>query len=85
MSKKPGRPPAGNKPGEKVSSYPQVSVRMPPPIKAKLDAIGAVQRKPKWRVMAEAIELKSRDLTPDEQERLAEILGNDFDHVSAKR
>jgi len=36
--KKPGRPPAGPK-GEKVSAYPQLTVRLPPETKAKLNTL----------------------------------------------
>ena len=37
-----GRPPAGAKEGEKVKDYPQLSIRVPVEIKARLNALSAV-------------------------------------------
>ena len=51
-----GRPPSGARTGEKVVDYPQVSVRLPPEVKAKLQALSVIGRRPQWRVLADAIE-----------------------------
>jgi two-component system chemotaxis response regulator CheY len=51
-----GRPPAGARAGEKVKDYPQLSVRVPGDIKAKLQALSAVSSRPQWRVISDAIE-----------------------------
>ena len=37
-----GRPPAGAKEGEKVKDYPQLSIRVPAEMKARLSALSAV-------------------------------------------
>ena len=45
-----GRPPAGAREGEKVKDYPQLSIRVPAEIKAKLQALSLVSAQPQWRV-----------------------------------
>src|SRR4051794_17559088 len=49
-----GRPPAGARPGEKVKDYPQLSVRLPIEIKAKLDALSSISARPQWRLIVDA-------------------------------
>jgi hypothetical protein len=51
-----GRPPAGAKEGEKVRDYPQLSIRIPHELKARLSAMSAVTGLAQWRVIVEAIE-----------------------------
>jgi predicted DNA-binding protein len=68
-----GRPPAGARAGEKVTDYPQVSIRLPVEIKAKLQAISAVAARPQWRVVAEAIEDYLRD-RPESERRMVDEL-----------
>jgi hypothetical protein len=50
-----GRPPAGAKAGEKVTDYPQLSIRVPVEFKARLNALSAVTGLAQWRVIVEAI------------------------------
>jgi hypothetical protein len=50
-----GRPPAGAKEGEKVRDYPQLSIRLPHELKARLNAMSAVTGLAQWRVIVEAI------------------------------
>jgi predicted DNA-binding protein len=50
-----GRPPAGAKDGEKVKDYPQLSIRVPVELKARLNAMSAVTGLAQWRVIVEAI------------------------------
>ena len=68
-----GRPPAGARDGEKVKDYPQLSVRLPADVKAKLHAISLVIARPQWRLITEAIDcyLKAR---PDTEQKLVEEL-----------
>jgi len=68
MRKRIGRPPAGTRPGEKVSQYPQISLRLPPEIKETLGAISRVQRKPQWRVVIAAIDCYLGRMTANERE-----------------
>lgn len=51
-----GRPPAGARDGEKVKDYPQLSIRLPGEVKAKLQAISLVASRPQWRIITEAID-----------------------------
>lgn len=50
-----GRPPAGAREGEKVKDYPQLSIRVPVEMKARLNALSAVTGLAQWRVIVEAI------------------------------
>ena len=51
-----GRPPAGARAGEKVKDYPQLSIRLPGEVKAKLHALSVVGARPQWRIVSDAIE-----------------------------
>jgi len=57
-----GRPPAGAKAGERVKDYPQLSVRVPAEMKARLNALSAVTGLAQWRVIVEAIDCFLSDL-----------------------
>lgn len=50
-----GRPPSGRGPGEKVHEYPQLSVRVPPDVKARLATLCVSQRLPQWRIVSDAL------------------------------
>jgi len=63
-----GRPPAGAKVGEKVKDYPQLSVRVPQEMKARLNAVSAVTGLAQWRVVVEAINCFVHDLPPQDRE-----------------
>jgi predicted DNA-binding protein len=61
-----GRPPAGARDGEKVKDYPQLSVRVPHEMKARLNALSAVTGMAQWRIIVEAIDCYLDDLpAPD--------------------
>jgi predicted DNA-binding protein len=51
-----GRPPAGARAGEKVKDYPQLSIRLPGDVKAKLHALSLIGSLPQWRIVTDAIE-----------------------------
>ena len=63
-----GRPPAGAKVGEKVKDYPQLSIRVPQEMKARLNAVSAVTGLAQWRVVVEAINCFVHDLPPRDRE-----------------
>lgn len=63
-----GRPPAGQREGEKVKDYPQLSIRMPADMKARLNALSAVTGLAQWRVIVEAINCFMQDLPPHDRE-----------------
>lgn len=62
-----GRPPAGAREGERVKDYPQLSIRVPTEIKARLNALSAVTGLAQWRVIVEAIDCLVHDLTPSDR------------------
>jgi hypothetical protein len=68
-----GRPPAGAREGEKVTDYPQLSVRLPAEAKAKLQALSLVNNLPQWRLVSDAIECYVRD-QPEAQRKLVDEL-----------
>jgi len=63
-----GRPPAGAREGEKVKDYPQLSVRVPIEMKARLNALSAVTGLAQWRVIVQAIDCFLRDLPARDRE-----------------
>lgn len=63
-----GRPPAGAREGEKVKDYPQLSIRVPVEMKARLNALSAVTGLAQWRVVVEAIDCFLHDLPPTDRE-----------------
>lgn len=63
-----GRPPAGARDGERVKDYPQLSIRVPIEMKARLNALSAVTGLSQWRVIVEAIDCFWSDLPPTDRE-----------------
>ncbi len=68
-----GRPPAGARAGERVKDYPQLSIRVPVEVKAKLHALSIVRSSPQWRLIVEAIDCYLRE-RPDDERRLVKGL-----------
>jgi predicted DNA-binding protein len=62
-----GRPPAGARVGEKVKDYPQLSVRVPIEMKARLNALSAVTGLAQWRIIVEAIDCFFHGLPPNDR------------------
>lgn len=50
-----GRPPAGVRPGERVSDYRRVTVRLPGGVRDELQAVASALRRPEWRIISDAI------------------------------
>lgn len=67
-----GRPPAGPG-GEKVSAYPQLTVRLPAETKAKLSTLSLLTGAPIWRIIDRAIETYVAELPEPDRSRLGEI------------
>ena len=67
-----GRPPAGED-GEKVKDYPQLSIRLPLDVRAKLQALAMVTTRPQWRLITDAIECYLAE-RPDHERRMVEEL-----------
>ena len=72
-SRKVGRPPAGIG-GEKVAEYPQVSVRVPPHVRAMFNAVSAVRGQPHWRIMMEAIDNYVDSLSPADRRAVEQMM-----------
>jgi predicted DNA-binding protein len=68
-----GRPPAGAREGEKVKDYPQLSIRLPAEIKARLNALSVVTGLAQWRVIVGAIDCFFKYL-PDSERDLVDGL-----------
>ena len=63
-----GRPPAGAREGEKVKDYPQLSIRVPVEMKARLNALSAVTGLAQWRLIVEAIDCFLDDLPDNDRD-----------------
>ena len=71
--RKRGRPPAGAR-GEKVSEYPQMTVRLPVETRAKLDTLSLLLATPIWRVIDQAINVYVTHLPKEDQEILGPLV-----------
>ena len=70
-----GRPPAGAREGEKVKDYPQLSIRLPAEVKAKLQALSLIVARPQWRIIADAIECFLRERPEPERRMVDDLAG----------
>lgn len=70
-----GRPPAGARDGEKVKDYPQLSIRLPGEVKAKLQAISLVASRPQWRIITEAIDCYLAGRSEAERKMVDDLAG----------
>jgi hypothetical protein len=68
-----GRPPAGDR-GERVKDYPQVSFRLPKPVRDKLVALSHVRKQPQWRLVVDSVECYLRDLPRSEQAQINKMI-----------
>ncbi|MGE3519086.1 MAG: hypothetical protein AB7J63_09055 [Vicinamibacterales bacterium] len=62
-----GRPPAGEG-GERVTDYPQLSMRVPSEMKARLMALSAVTGRAQWRLVVEALDCFLEELPSTDRE-----------------
>ena len=68
-----GRPPAGARAGEKVKDYPQLSIRLPADVKAKLHALSLIESRPQWRVITDAIDCYAKGRSESERRLVSEL------------
>jgi predicted DNA-binding protein len=68
-----GRPPAGARDGEKVTDYPQLSIRLPAETKATLQALSLIETRPQWRVISDAIDWYTKGRSESERRLIAEL------------
>jgi hypothetical protein len=57
-----------------VRAYPQVSLRLPPETKAKLQALSDVSATPQWRIVTAALDCFFRERSDAEQRRVLTLL-----------
>ena len=74
-----GRPPSGVRSGEKVRDYPQVTLRVPPETKVKLQALSIVTKSPQWRVVTAALECFFKERTASEQKQVVQAIAEQLD------
>jgi predicted transcriptional regulator len=67
-----GRPPSGARPGEKVSEYPQISIRVPPEVERLLKALCDATSETQWRVVGRALMTYADKLPPSARSAIAE-------------
>ena len=72
-ARKRGRPPAGPR-GEKVSAYPQLTIRLPIETRARLSTLSLLLAQPMWRIIDDAIEAYVRNLPPADQKILGPLV-----------
>jgi len=70
-----GRPPAGARAGEKVKDYPQLRIRLPGEVNAKLQALSLIASRPQWRIITEAIDCYLRERTDAERRMVDDLAG----------
>ena len=70
-----GRPPAGARDGEKVTDYPQLSIRLPTEARATLRALSLIESRPQWRVISDAIECYAKGRSESERRLIKELAG----------
>ena len=58
-----------------MKDYPQLSIRLPAEVKAKLQAISLVSNLPQWRLVSEAIECYLRERPQAERRLVDELAG----------
>jgi hypothetical protein len=68
-----GRPPAGARDGEKVTDYPQLSIRLPADARATLQALSMIESRPQWRVISDAIDCYTKGRSENERRLIAEL------------
>jgi predicted transcriptional regulator len=76
-----GRPPAGARAGEKVKDYPQLSIRLPAEVKAKLHALSLIESRPQWRVLTDAIDSYARGRSAAERRLMTALAGRSRDRT----
>ena len=79
-----GRPPSGIRTGEKVRDYPQVTLRLPPETKAKLNALTIVTGAPQWRVVNAALECFFRERSAGEQKQVISAVAKELAAESSR-
>jgi LmbE family N-acetylglucosaminyl deacetylase len=73
--RRPGRPPAGARRGERVRDYPQISLRVPEDVRAQLNALAAVTGQSRWRLLTHALECYLANLPARQRRQVQRMSG----------
>lgn len=79
-----GRPPAGARDGDKVTDYPQLSIRLPAEVRATLQALSVIESRPQWRVISDAIDCYAKGRSETERRLIAELAGRSRARISRR-
>ncbi|HEY2904605.1 MAG TPA: hypothetical protein VGJ29_01815 [Vicinamibacterales bacterium] len=58
-----------------MKDYPQLSIRLPADVKAKLQALSIINARPQWRLITDAIECYLKTRSDHEQLLVGELTG----------
>ncbi len=58
-----------------MKDYPQLSIRLPADVKAKLQALSVINARPQWRLITDAIECYLKTRSDHEQLLVDELIG----------
>ena len=72
-TRKRGRPPSGPR-GEKVSDYPQMTMRLPAETRARLNTLSLLLAQPMWRIVDQALAVYVRHLPAEDQKILGPLV-----------
>ena len=58
-----------------MKDYPQLSIRLPGEVKARLQALSLIASRPQWRIITDAIECYLRERTDAERKMVDDLAG----------
>ena len=68
-----------------MKDYPQLSIRLPGDVKAKLQAISVIAARPQWRIITDAIDCYLRERSEPERRMVDELAGRSRARVDRAR
>ena len=68
-----------------VKDYPQLSIRLPADVKAKLHALSLIESRPQWRVITDAIDCYTKGRSESERRLVSELAGRSRARARARR
>ena len=78
-----GRPRTGVQPGERISDYERITIRLPPDGKARLMATATVTGLPAWRLLLDGIDHVIRALPDADRTLIAKLAKRTREHGEA--
>jgi hypothetical protein len=68
-----------------VQDYPQLSIRLPAEVKAKLQALSLIEARPQWRVISDAIDSYAKARPEPERRLIGELVGRSYARARGRR